>query len=111
MRLVRESSDILLEAVPRHIQVDKVIGMIKEVPGVEDVHDIHVWTITSGINALSTHLLIEDQMVSRTGEIMEAINQGLARDFGITHTTLQLDCDSCPSGFICDMKREGEQAE
>ena len=112
VRLVRESTDILLEVVPKHVEVDKVIGMIKEVPGVEDVHDIHIWTITSGINALSTHLLIEDQMVSRTGEIMETINQGLARDFGITHTTLQLECErcaTCPSGFICDIRREGER--
>ncbi len=108
MRLVRESTDILLEAVPKHIEADRVIEAIKSVPGVEDVHDIHIWTITSGIHALSTHLIIEDQMVSKTGEIVEAINENLDRDFNITHTTLQLECEkceSCPSGFICEISR------
>ena len=105
VRLVRESSDILLEAVPKHIQLDKVIETIKKVPGVEDVHDIHIWTITSGIHALSAHLLIEDQRVSRSAEIVEAVNQGLSRQFNITHTTLQLECESCPTGLICEINR------
>ncbi len=109
VRLVRESTDILLEAVPKHIQMDEVIGTIKNVSGVEDVHDIHLWTITSGIYALSTHLLIEDQMISRTGEIVAAVTRDLARHFNITHTTLQLECESCPTGFICDISPQGDQ--
>ena len=108
VRLVRESVDILLEAVPKDIQVDKVIEIIKNVSGVEEVHDIHIWTITSGIPALSAHLLIEEQTVSKSAEIVEAVNQDLARNFNITHTTLQLECEkceSCPSGFICEIRR------
>ena len=108
VRLVRESADILLEAVPKHIQMDRVIEMIKNIPGVEDVHDIHIWTITSGIHALSAHLLIEDQTVSRSAEIAETVNKDLAKHFNITHTTLQLECEkseSCPSGLICNMHR------
>ena len=108
VRLVRESVDILLEAVPKHIQMDRVIEMIKNIPGVEDVHDIHIWTITSGIHALSAHLLIEDQTVSRSAEIVEIVNKDLAKHFNITHTTLQLECEkseSCPSGFICEIRR------
>jgi cobalt-zinc-cadmium efflux system protein len=107
--LVRESTDILLEAVPRHIQTDKVIGMIKGVPGVREVHDMHIWTITSGIHALSAHLLIEDQTVSRSGEIVAVVNQDLAKHFNITHTTLQLECETCPSGFICNIHPPGER--
>lgn len=113
VRLVRESVDILLEAAPKHIQVDKVIETIKNVSGVEDVHDIHIWTITSGIHALSTHLLIDDQMVSRSAEIVEAVNQDLAQQFDIAHTTLQLECEkceSCPSGIICNISRPEERA-
>jgi len=111
VRIVREASDILLEAVPRHIQVSKVIETIKNVPGIEEVHDIHVWTITSGIHALSAHLIIEDQLVSRSAEIVATINEDLARYFNITHTTLQLECEkceSCPSGFICNIRRSGD---
>ena len=108
VRLVKQSADILLEAVPGHIQIEKVIETIKNVSGVEDVHDIHIWTITSGIHALSSHLIIEDQMVSRSAEIVATVNENLARSFKITHTTLQLECEkceSCPSGFICEITR------
>ena len=83
---------------------------MKKVSGVEDVHDIHIWTITSGMHALSAHLLIEDQTVSRSAEIVEPINQDLARDFNIRHTTLQLECESCPTGLICDISRPGDKA-
>ena len=110
VRLVSESVDILMEAVPKHIQVDKVIEIIKNVPGVEDVHDIHIWTITSDIHALSAHLLIEDQRVSKSAEIVETVNRNLGRHFNITHTTLQLECESCPTGFICDINKPGNRA-
>ncbi len=106
VRIVRESVDILLEAVPKHIRVDKVVETIKNVSGVEDVHDIHIWTVTSGINALSAHLLIEDQRVSSSAEIVELVNQDLGRYFNITHTTLQLECDSCPNGLVCAINEE-----
>jgi len=102
VRLVKESVDILLEAVPKHIQVDRVIETIKNISGVEDVHDIHIWTITSGMHALSAHLVIEDQTVSRSTEIVETVNHDLARYFNITHTTLQLECESCPTGLVCE---------
>jgi len=105
VRLVSESVDILLEAVPKHIQVDRVIQTIKNVSGVDDVHDIHVWTITSGMHALSAHLRIEDQKVSQSAEIVETVSRDLARYFNITHTTLQLECGSCPTGLICDIGR------
>jgi len=106
-RLVRESTRILLEAVPTHIQMDQVIETIKNVPGVEDVHDIHIWTITSGMHALSAHLLIEDQTVSRSGEIVKTVCENLAKHFNVTHATLQIECDSCPSGFVCEIGPSG----
>ena len=108
VRLVRDSVDILMESVPKHIQVERVVDALKSVAGVEDVHDIHVWTITSGIHALSAHLLIHDQMVSRSAEVVEAVNHNLAERFNITHTTLQLECakcENCPSGIICNISR------
>lgn len=107
--LVRESVHILSEAVPRHIQVTEVIKAIRTVPGVKDVHDIHIWTITSGMHAMSAHLCIEDQRVSRSAEIVKAVNQGLAKYFDIRHTTLQLECESCPTEFICDICRPKDQ--
>lgn len=108
VRIVRESADILLEAVPSHVKTSKVIETLKNISGVKDVHDIHIWTITSGMHALSAHLLIEDQTVSRSAEIVEAVNHDLSQHYNITHTTLQLECESCPTGLICDIGRQRE---
>ncbi len=109
--LIRESVHILAEAVPKHIQVDRVIDVLEKIPGVIDVHDIHIWTITSGIHALSTHLSIEDQRVSQSGEIIGAVNQSLAQQFNITHTTLQLECESCPTGIVCEIEKPKAKSE
>jgi len=109
IRLVRESADILMESVPRHLQFDKVIETIKKVSGVDAVHDIHIWTITSNIHALSAHLVIEDQTVSISAEIVQTVNNDLAKYFNIIHTTLQLECENCPTGLICDISRPGSQ--
>ena len=106
--LVRESVDILLETVPKHIPLDEVTETIKGVRGVVELHDLHVWTITSGIYALSTHILIHDQMLSRTREITAEINRELEKKFNITHTTFQLEnekCDTCAEGLVCRMQR------
>ncbi len=101
LRLVRQSADILLEAAPEHIQLDKVTELLKNIPGVKSMHDTHVWTITSGIYALSTHLIIDDQKVSETSGITRTINQSLADNFNIRHTTLQIECEECPNGCVC----------
>jgi cobalt-zinc-cadmium efflux system protein len=81
---------------------------IKNIPGIRDVHDIHVWTITSGIVALSAHLIIEDQMVSLSTDIRNSVNRLLSEQYDITHTTLQLECDrcdGCPAGVVCQIAR------
>lgn len=108
VQLLRESSDILLEAVPKSIDADKLIESIKAVEGVKDIHDLHIWTITSGIYALSTHLFIEDRMLSRTRDIVDSVNKELAERFNIRHTTLQTECDrceQCSEGMVCQLSR------
>ncbi|HEY79028.1 MAG TPA: cation transporter [Dehalococcoidia bacterium] len=102
-RIVSESADVLLEAVPRHMAVGTVIDTIRNVPGVNEVHDIHIWTITSGIYALSAHLVIDDQMVSGSVEIVRTVRHELAQRYNISHTTLQLECESCPTGLVCEI--------
>jgi cobalt-zinc-cadmium efflux system protein len=105
VRIVRESADILLEAVPKHIETTRVIDAIQNVPGVNEIHDIHIWTITSDIYALSAHLVIDDQMVSKSVDIVRGVRQELAQRFNISHTTLQLECESCPAGIVCEIDR------
>lgn len=95
--LVLESSEILLEAVPRHLDVTQISNALKEIEGVVDVHDVHLWTITSGIYAMSCHLVIEDRMVSSSSRLVEEVNRLLNQRFGIGHSTLQLECGECES--------------
>ena len=114
-RLLKESVDILLEAVPAHVSVDQVIDMVKTVPGVEEVHDVHIWTLTSDVHALSAHLMIQDQSVSGSAEIVERVNHDLRDKFHITHTTLQLECARCAScpaeGAVCNILKPEDLEE
>jgi len=103
VRIVKESVDILLESVPANMEVAKVAEAVKGIEGVEDMHEIHIWTITSGSYALSAHLKIADQTVSESGDILTKVNEVLAHDFNISHTTLQMECDSCPTGLVCNL--------
>ena len=105
VRIVRESADILLEAVPKDVQTTQVVDSIQDIPGVNEVHDIHIWTITSNIYALSAHLVIDDQMVSKSMDIVAAVRRELARRYNISHTTLQLECESCPTGSVCEIEK------
>ena len=103
VQLVRESLDILLEAVPKQITVNAVIETLRKIKDVNDVHDIHVWTITSGIYAMSAHLVVKDLRVSECSGILEEADRTLAKNFNITHTTLQLECSTCASDNVCSI--------
>jgi cobalt-zinc-cadmium efflux system protein len=105
-RLVKETANILLEAVPKHIDLEELIRSVETIDGVSSLHDVHVWTITSGIHALSAHVLIEDQMVSEGNRILEKIRDHVNHRYGISHTTLQFECVSCEPGFVCRLERE-----
>jgi cobalt-zinc-cadmium efflux system protein len=103
VRIVKESVDILLESVPPNVEMDKVIAAVKRVSGVEDIHEVHIWTITSGVYALSAHLQITDRKVSQSADIMTLVNRILETEFNITHTTLQVECENCPTGVVCSL--------
>ena len=107
--LVRESSNILMEATPRHIDITEVVARLKRTEGLRDVHDVHVWTITSGVHALSAHLLIDDQMVSRSRQIVEEVNHMLSHEFDISHATLQLECTECENSPLCQPRRNTDK--
>jgi cobalt-zinc-cadmium efflux system protein len=111
VRVVREAVNVLLEAVPGHIDTARVIETIKRIEGVNDIHDIHIWTITSGIHALSAHILIDDRMVSDSSVVITKINDLLSRDFGIQHTTLQLECESCTTGLVCKINQDADKKD
>jgi cobalt-zinc-cadmium efflux system protein len=87
-RLVREAVDVLLEAAPKHIDVEELVGSLNGIEGLEEVHDVHVWTLTSGFVAMSGHGVIDDLSVHRT--ILDEINRRL-NERGISHVTFQLE--------------------
>lgn len=95
--LVLEAGEILLEATPRDIDMTALRGEIERVPGVKGVRDIHIWTIGSGRRALSAHVLTDDITTRQGQEIACRIRAVLAGTFSITHTTLEMECDSCLS--------------
>jgi cobalt-zinc-cadmium efflux system protein len=95
-RLLRDSTDILLESVPRHVSMAEVQRRMLAVPGVDAVHDLHVWTVTSGMTAMSGHAVVPD-LEAHPG-VLDGIRSELSR-LGIGHVTIQLEvergCEGC----------------
>lgn len=94
IRLVRDAVDVLLEAVPAHVDLEAVRGLLLRVPGVSAVHDLHVWTISSGLYALSVHLVVVNAMACNNDEILSAVKHELFDRFGIDHTTIQIESET-----------------
>jgi len=91
-QLVLEISEILMEAAPRHLDVDEIArAMGKADGGVIAVHDLHVWTISSGLYALSAHLVVGAESVGRNDAILTGVKSCLRSRYGIDHTTLQIE--------------------
>jgi cobalt-zinc-cadmium efflux system protein len=88
-KLVKESVDVLLEAVPSHLDLEEIRASIQRIPGIEAVHDLHVWTVTSGYFAMSGHAVVED--VERTQEVLSAIHDRMHEEYGISHVTVQVE--------------------
>ena len=89
--LIRQSVNILLEGAPTHIDVTDVMQAMQTVPGVRRVHDVHVWTITSGMEAMSGHVVIQNLSLSQ--RVLADLNSLLCDRFGIHHATLQLETE------------------
>ncbi len=94
VRLVRDSVDVLLEGVPAHVDLEAVKELMLRVEGVSAVHDLHVWTISSGLYALSAHLVVVNAMACNNDEILSAVKHDLFDRFGIDHTTIQIESES-----------------
>ena len=91
--LLREAIDVLLEATPRGVDLDEVRRHILEVDGVLDAHDLHAWTITSGLPVLSVHVVVEDVVLNDQGgaRVLDRLGQCLGEHFDVEHCTFQLE--------------------
>jgi cobalt-zinc-cadmium efflux system protein len=87
--LLRETVAVLMEGAPAHIDVDRVREAIRAVPGVVSVHDLHVWTISSGLVALSCHVCSDDSEPQT--RMLRAVQHRLRDDFAIAHSTIQVE--------------------
>jgi cobalt-zinc-cadmium efflux system protein len=97
--LVRDSINVLMEAAPAHIDTRAVEAAIAGVPGVVGVHDLHVWTITSGFESLSAHAQVKDR---DRDAVLDEINEVLAHRFAIAHSTIQLEGEARCENGRCD---------
>jgi len=91
VRLLRETVDILLEAVPPHVDMEGLRKVLGELDGVVGVHDLHVWTISSGMYALSAHLVVRDPMACNNDQILSSAKTALLETYRIDHTTIQIE--------------------
>ena len=99
-RVLKESIHILAEGMPSGMTATSIAASMLKVPGVRQVHDLHVWTVAPGYIALSAHVTIEDQSISQTAEMMTALKEALHDEYEIQHTTIQVECQNCGQGAI-----------
>lgn len=116
VRILTEALNILLEAVPKGLEIDRIERAIRGVnPHIHDVHDVHVWSIGGGMAVLSCHVIIEDVPLRESEPILDGISRVLRDRFGIVHTTIQFESQgfgkhqgycACPPGSrgYCDIQ-------
>jgi len=104
--IVRETLNILLEGTPRGLSLNEIRTRLESIEGVEEIHDLHVWSLGSQTHALASHVTIADIPPSESARILDEINSVLLRSFHIHHTTIQFEHVECPVAHGCVMPVE-----
>lgn len=103
-RIFKEGLSVLLEATPKQVNITEMVNALSRMPGVKDVHDIHVWSISPELHAMSCHVLIDDLPTSQAAGIRQKIEAVLRQQFHIEHTALQMECQLCsPNDILCTL--------
>jgi cobalt-zinc-cadmium efflux system protein len=95
-KIFRDATDVLLESTPESADSSRVARHLARIGGVIGIHDLHVWSIGSGSHALSAHVLLDDRRLSEATDVLRQIDECAQAHFGITHVTIQFECESCP---------------
>lgn len=96
VRLMRESADVLLESTPADVDLASLKRAVTDVPGVGEVHDLHVWSLSSEYRALSAHLVLQGHPTLEEAQVVGGhVRQRMLSEFGIAHTTLEMECERC----------------
>jgi cobalt-zinc-cadmium efflux system protein len=105
VRLLHRSADVLLESTPKAIDPEAVLAAVRDVPTVVDVHDLHVWSLSSDLHAMSAHVAVSGhptlEQAQATGE---RIKDMVASDFDIAHATIEMECEACPEPDPCALE-------
>jgi cobalt-zinc-cadmium efflux system protein len=107
--VLHEAVDVLMEAAPGDLNIAKMVRDMMCTPSVQDVHDLHVWSIAGGLPILTAHVQVaQDSALSRCEAIVVELNRMLRREYGIEHATIQLECAGCdPNHLHCDLSPDG----
>lgn len=98
--ILREGLKVLLEAVPHQIDVNRMAQDLQKIPGVKGVHDVHVWSISPELHAMSCHVLVDDMQMSQATGIRQQVEKVLRKRFDIEHSALQMECHECGSNDL-----------
>ncbi len=106
--IVRETLHILLEGTPRNLRLADIRAAMEKVPGVINVHDLHVWSLGSQSHALASHIQVSDMDLSQSESLLDSVNHQLRSHFGIHHTTIQVEVTDCITVGDCCSPPEPE---
>lgn len=95
VRLLRESTEVLLESTPAGLDVDALHADALALPGVRELHDVHVWSISDRLRAASGHVLVQGHPSLEDARVVGESVKGVMASYGITHATLELECEPC----------------
>jgi cobalt-zinc-cadmium efflux system protein len=98
--LVREANAVLLESTPAGLDIDRLVAAMKAVAGVEEVHDVHAWSLSSEVTALSAHAVLGGHPTLHQAQTVGEQVKSAVAGFGIAHITLELECETCVTGDV-----------
>ncbi|GAC1364076.1 MAG: cation diffusion facilitator family transporter [Actinomycetota bacterium] len=105
LRLLRSTTDVLLESTPRGMSLSDLANAMEAVPGVDGVHDLHVWSLSSNLHALSAHVVLGGRPSLEAAQAVGCkVKEAVAGSFDIGHATLELECDECDGCSMDDIK-------
>ncbi len=107
--IIRQTLHILLEGTPRTLQLADVRAAMQSVPGVMNVHDLHIWSLGSNSHALASHVTIAEMPMSECGDILACLKETLGQRFHIHHTTIQFETIGCETTHGCAAPPESEE--
>ncbi len=108
--ILAETVHLLTEGTPRGIDLDEVAAYLQSFPGVENVHHLHIWGLSSRMRALSVHIVVQDQLISDGNKISAELEHELEHRFGINHPTFQLESSVCgDQGIVVDFHESREK--